>query len=115
MLAAEVVDASVMQWAVGAALAGAVSLFGALAKKAFTDLASQVSTVGTKMDALVASQAHHDTRVSVLEEKVAALDEEMERVRNRIHKHGDVLTNLQARVINRTVSGSFPAVGGDDE
>lgn len=113
-MAAEVIDPAILQWAVGLGLAGAVSLFGTLAKKAFADLAGQVSSVGLKIDSIVSSQAHHDTRVSVLEAKLEAALDDIIGLREAKHRHGDAITSLQARLINRTTSGSFPKVGEDE-
>lgn len=113
-LAAEVIDPAVMQWAVSLGLGGVVSLFVVLAKKAFTDLESELAATVAKTEALTASQSHSETRLSVLETKMMAMGEDVIGLRESRHRHGDAIASLQARIINRTTSGSFPKVGDDE-
>lgn len=114
MLAAEVIDPAVSQWAVGLGLTGAVGLFVLLLRKAVSDFDGKLSSVSNKLDSVIASLAHHDTRVSVLEAKLEAALDDIIGLREAKHRHGDAITSLQARLINRTTSGSFPKVGDDE-
>ena len=96
-------------WVLGVGLTAVVSLFGFLAKKAFSDVTEQLHGMTGKLDTLITTQAQGDTRMAVLENQVTTCIEELDKVREKLHAYGNHITNLQARMSLRTTTGSFPA------
>ena len=105
---------TVINWVLGAGLAGFIGVFSYLAKKVSVDLGEQLKGMGSKLDTLIATQAHGDTRMSVLESKVETMSNELERMRERIHEHGNHIASMQAKQIIRQ-TGSYPKVGQDND
>ena len=103
----------IINWAMGAGLAGFVGVFSYLAKKVSADLSEQLKGMGTKLDTLIATQAHGDTRMSVLESKVETMANELERMRERIHEHGNHIASMQAKQLIRQ-TGSYAKVDSDE-
>jgi septal ring factor EnvC (AmiA/AmiB activator) len=116
LLATEIpLDMPVGQYALSAIVSSFMLVFGLLLRKTFTDFSDQLKSMDGKLNAISASQAHGETRMSVLESKVDQHAEELERLRDKIHHYGNLIASLEAKMFVRgTPSGRFPAVGNDE-
>jgi len=79
-------------WVVGVLVAGVLSVFGFLVRRAFGDIAEGLSEVRESLDALKSQLAAHDTHRATLELRVSAVERELAGVRERYHELANTVT-----------------------
>lgn len=76
LLAAEMPPEATL-WVMGLLVTGVLTVFGFLARNAFTDLKEGVAGLNTKLDAMKEAQGAKDIRIALLERDVAELKAQM--------------------------------------
>lgn len=95
-------DTTMVAWVVGFVATSVVGTLGFLIRRAFAGVESALLTMGGKLDAMSESLADKHTKVTVLEDKVARLQEEMRDALRELRAKAaleGIVTNLQADVL----------------
>jgi chromosome segregation ATPase len=79
-------------WVVGVLVAGVLSVFGFLVRRAFGDVTDGLSEVRECLDELKKQLAAHDTHRATLELRVGAVERELSGVRERYHELVNTVT-----------------------